>query len=210
MSATLHIIAVAVLAALSLVDAWYCECGNYCPDPVKKFRAPVVCPAGSYCPKSKYNATSFPKPCPAGFFCGKGACTPTPCPCGYKCPAQSAAKIQCQPPFYCPQSKSTAQTVCPLGYKCDQPGMCTPTMCLPGTYVSCVGKKSCDPCAKGRYCPTATSTILCPAGYFCGGGVSAPVLCPAGKYCPLGSSIPTNCTRGASSKEGSSSKSQCT
>ena len=175
-------------ASLSVADAWYCECGTYCPDPVKKFRAPVACPAGSFCKKSKYNATSAPSPCPAGFFCPKSSCTPTPCPCGFKCPAKSSAPIQCQSPFYCPSTKSTAQTLCPIGYMCDKPGMCEATKCAPGTYVSCAGKKSCDTCPKGRYCPTVTTTVLCPAGSYCPEGSSAPTPCPADKHCPRGSS----------------------
>ena len=82
--------AVLILAAasLSVVNAWYCDCGKYCPDPVKKFHAPVTCPAGSYCTKSAYNATSRPTPCPAGSYCPEGACAPTDCPCGHKCPSK--------------------------------------------------------------------------------------------------------------------------
>ena len=99
-------------ASLSVVDAWYCDCGFYCPDPIKKFRAPVVCPAGSYCKRSAYNATSQPIPCPAGSSCGKGACLPVDCPCGYKCPPKSSAPILCQSPFYCPGTKNSAQTLC--------------------------------------------------------------------------------------------------
>ena len=177
-------------ASLSVVDAWYCDCGKYCPDPVKKFRAPVICPAGSYCQKSAYNATSHPTPCPAGSYCPEGACSPIDCPCGYKCPPKSPAPIECQSPFYCPGTKNSAQTLCPIGYKCDTPGMCEAIKCLPGTYVSCAGKKSCDACPKGRFCATPTSSVLCPAGFFCPEGSSAPQPCPVGKACPLGSYTP--------------------
>jgi len=174
-------------ASLSVADAWYCECGTYCPDAVKKFRAPLPCPAGSYCTRSAYNATSFPKPCPAGNVCPRGSCLPLPCPCGYKCPAKTTAAIICQPPFYCPKQNSTTQTLCPIGSKCDLPGMCVPTACEPGTYVSCAGKKSCDPCPKGRFCATPTSSVLCPAGFFCPAASSQPIPCPPNKSCPAGS-----------------------
>jgi hypothetical protein len=174
-------------ASLSAVDAWNCACGFYCPDPVKKFRAPLVCPAGSFCKRSGYNATSFPTPCPAGSFCPKGSCAPSDCPCGYKCPPKSPDMIQCQPPFYCPGTKNSAQTLCPIGAKCDEPGMCEIKKCPPGTFVSCAGKKTCDLCPKGRFCATPTSSVLCPAGFFCPEGSSAPTPCPADKSCPLGS-----------------------
>ena len=72
---------------------------------------------------------------------------------------------------------------------CDKPAMCVPTKCVPGTYVSCAGKKSCDACPKGRYCPTPMTTVLCPAGSYCPEGTSAPTPCPADKHCPRGSSV---------------------
>ncbi len=62
--------------------------------------------------------------------------------------------------------------------------------------MSCAGKKSCDACSAGRYCPTPTTSLLCPAGSFCPEGASAPAPCPAGKHCPLGSSKPRECPEG--------------
>ena len=150
-------IAVLFLSAafLYVVEANYCDCGHYCPDPVKKWHAPLICPAGSYCPRSAYNATSFPTPCPAGSYCAQGVCSPTACPCGYKCPPKSSAAIKCQSPFYCPGTKNSVQKICPIGYKCDQAGMCNATKCLPGTYVSCAGKKSCNACRRAPRAATA-------------------------------------------------------
>ena len=177
-------------ASIYVADAWNCQCGTYCPDPVKKFRSPVACPAGSYCPKSKYNATSFPVACPAGKFCPKGSCAPSACPCGSKCPAKSSAPTLCQPPFYCPKQNSSSMTLCPIGYMCDKPGMCEPSKCEPGTFVTCVGKVSCDACPKGRFCPTVTTSTLCPAGFFCPGSSPEPIPCPPNKRCPLGSHKP--------------------
>ena len=57
--------------------------------------------------------------------------------------------------------------------------MCAATQCPPGTFVSCAGKKSCDPCPAGRYCPVPTSSFLCPAGSYCPAGATAPADCPA-------------------------------
>ena len=88
-------------ASVSVVDATYCDCGYYCPDPIKRYKAPVICPVGSYCPKGKYNATSFPVPCTAGRQCPtQVVCTPLPCPCGSICPEGSSAPIQTKPGTY--------------------------------------------------------------------------------------------------------------
>ena len=92
-----------------------------------------------------------------------------------------------------PGTRNSAQTLCPIRHMYDQPGMCEPVKCPPGTFVSCAGKKSCDPCPKGRYCSTATSLVVCP-------GVSSarrgrlrrirarPV--PGARRCPSGSQHP--------------------
>ena len=171
----------------------------------------LSCPAGFYCPSGATPSTPIQKvKCPAGSSCGPGVCAPTPCPCGFKCPAGSSAPTECQPPFYCPNTSSVTMTLCPIGFKCDVPGMCQPTPCPPGTFVTCAGKKSCDACAAGRYCPTPTSSVLCPAGSFCPEGSSAPALCPALSYCPLGSAQPLACPPGTTSDAGARKRSQCT
>ena len=89
--------------------------------------APVMCPAGSYCPVSSINAT----PCPIGSFstagaatctlCLSGTFTPTTgstfcrqCPGGHFCPAgtSSWARLNCGRGNYCPDG-SGAPTPCP-------------------------------------------------------------------------------------------------
>ena len=188
-------------------------CGFYIPHQERRSDGiqEQPCKPGYYCPLGPTPSTPIvPLKCPGGYVCGPGTCTPVPCPCGYKCPEGSATKIKCQPPFYCPNALATSQTVCPIGFKCDKPGLCNATACQPGTFVSCAGKQSCDQCPKGRYCPTATSSVLCPKGFFCPQGSSAPKQCPAAAYCPLGSEHPSPCPEGKSSSPGSHSESQCT
>ena len=187
-------------------------CGYYVPPGFPQSPAyEQPCRSGYYCPLGPTPSTPIvPVKCPGGYYCGRGTCTPLNCTCGFKCPAGSSAPIECQPPYYCPNQLATSQTLCPIGYKCDQPGLCAPTPCPPGTFVTCAGKVSCDACAKGRYCPTVTTTVLCPAGYYCPGGVSAPTPCTANHYCHLGSAEPIHCPDGKTSPAGSSSKSQCT
>ena len=90
--------------------------------------APVLCPAGSYCPLSSINATL----CPKGSFSNAGAsnCTLCPagtstssvgstscqqCPGGHYCPAgtSSWARLNCGRGSYCPDG-SGAPTPCPF------------------------------------------------------------------------------------------------
>ena len=184
------------------------KCGNYSTEspPYQK-----PCRSGYYCPPGATpNTPITPVKCPGGYYCGAGTCNPLPCPCGYKCPAGSSAPIASQPPYYIPHNRSTGQTLCPIGYKCSRPALCNATLCLNGTYVTCAGKKTCDPCPAGRYCPTPTRSVLCPAGSYCAGGASAPTPCQANNYCPLGSSKSVACPLGKISPAGSKSKYQCT
>ena len=173
----------------------------------------VPCRPGKYCPTETTStgttAPITPVPCPAGYYCAVGACRPTPCPCGYKCPAGSSAGTLCQPPYHCPGPLASTQTLCPIGHACDRPGMCNATACPPGTFVSCPGKRSCDRCPAGRFCAAPTSSALCPVGYYCPAGSSAPALCPAGHYCRLGSAEPAACEGGAGSDPGAGSARQC-
>ena len=168
------------------------------------------CPAGYYCPAGPTPSTPIvPVQCPAGSYCPKGTCQPLLCNCGYKCPAGSAKEIKCQPPFYCPGMGNYNMTLCPIGYSCGEAAMCAPTACCPGTYVTCAGKKSCDQCPAGRYCPTATQSVLCPEGSYCPIGASAPMQCPENQYCPLGSAKPKSCPPRKTSPAGCKSASEC-
>ena len=183
-------------------------CGFYVP---AGSAVEVPCRLGYYCPPGATPSTPIvPVPCPGGYECPTGSCEPKPCPCGYKCPVGAEVKIECEPPFYCPSPLATTQTLCPIGYKCDRPGMCNATACPPGTYVSCGGKISCGACDAGRYCPSVTTSTLCPVGSYCPPGSSAPTQCPAGSYCILGSSAPTACPAGTWSAAGAVSKLHCT
>ena len=163
-------------------------CGFYVPP---GFPVQIPCKAGDYCPLAP-NPTDpiVPRPCPAGAYCPAGACAYINCTCGYKCPPRSSAPTECLPPFYCPGVGNSHQTLCPIGYKCPDKHMCTPIECQPGSYVSCGGKVTCDPCSPGRYCPDPKHSVLCPKGYYCPPGASAPAPCPAGYKCHLGSSAP--------------------
>ena len=145
----------------------------------------TTCPARYFCTN-----ISTAILCPAGYYCPSGSCNPIPCECGHKCPPGGMAQIACQPPYYCPGIKNVNQTLCPIGFKCDQSAMCTPAPCAPGTYVSCAGKRSCPCCSPGRYCPTATTSLICPQGSYCPPCSFSPKPCPKGKVCHLGASAP--------------------
>ena len=90
--------------------------------------APVLCPAGSYCPLSSINATLCPKGsysnagasncilCPAGtFISATGSTYCQQCPGGHFCPAgtSSWARLNCGRGNYCPDG-SGAPTPCPF------------------------------------------------------------------------------------------------
>jgi hypothetical protein len=89
--------------------------------------APVLCPAGSYCPLSSINATLCPKgsystagasncaPCPAGTFTSAtGSISCQQCPGGHFCPTNTSswARLNCGRGFYCPEG-SGSPTPCP-------------------------------------------------------------------------------------------------
>ncbi len=166
-------------------------CGYYYP-PGSTEQTP--CPSGYYCPETP--SPIVPQPCPPGFYCDYATCIPVICKCGYKCPPGSSGPTTCMPPFYCPDEGATNQTICPIGYKCPYPAMCVPIICPPGTFVTCVGKVSCDTCAAGRFCPTTTSSLICPAGNYCPPGSFEPTTCPQGFFCYIGSSAPKPCPNG--------------
>ena len=187
------------------------KCGYYSPPGLPQtpsYQQP--CRSGYYCPSgsSPYDPIT-PIKCPGGYYCGQKTCNPIPCECGYKCPEGSSAPIASHPPYYIPGKLATSQTLCPIGHKCDKPALCNATKCHNGTFVTCAGKISCDPCAHGRYCPTVTTSVLCPAGWYCAGGVYTPTKCPANYYCHIGSSAPIPCPSGTTTPAGSKNKSQC-
>ena len=134
-SATLHApsgIAVSLLGVVFVVE----QLGNKiskltcvpCPASYYCFSgAPVLCPAGSYCPLSSINATLCPKGsysnagasictiCPAGTFSSApGSTSCQQCPGGHFCPpgTSSWARLNCGRGNYCPDG-SGAPTPCP-------------------------------------------------------------------------------------------------
>ena len=66
-------------------------------------------------------------------------------------------------------------------------------------------------CEAGSYCPGGSSDESeCPAGFFCPSeGLSGPVDCPAGSYCGAGVSVPEACLAGSYCLAGSSGPTEC-
>jgi hypothetical protein len=108
--------AIRQLTCVPCPSSYYCFSG-----------APVLCPAGSYCPLSSINATLCPKGtfsnagasnctlCPAGTFTSStGSTSCQRCPGGHYCPAgtSSWARLNCGRGNYCPDG-SGAPTPCP-------------------------------------------------------------------------------------------------
>ena len=151
---------------ISSADAWYCQCGSYCPNSTTPWLEPVKCPAGSYCPTGLAYKTSYPVACPAGKYCPAQSCTPGPCPCGYYCPKGSSAIIPCHAGYYCPANSSSptknppghfsysrncSSSPCPCGYKCPV-GSTAPIASQPPFYIPNT---------------VAINQTLCPIGYKC-------------------------------------------
>ena len=102
------LLALLLPAIISPAQAWDCPCGSFCPDPVKKYKAPILCPAGSYCTEGGFNQTSFPRKCPAGHQCPRqGLCAPLGCPSGSFCVAGSFRPVPCPANAICPANSST-------------------------------------------------------------------------------------------------------
>jgi hypothetical protein len=90
--------------------------------------APVLCPAGSFCPLSSVN----PAPCPAGTFSAAGAPACTPCPGGaFNTKPGSTSCHPCTAGYYCPPGGCSAA---PFGVPCGAGNYCpagsaAPTPC---------------------------------------------------------------------------------
>ena len=151
-----------------------CPASYYCSS-----GAPIICPAGSYCPLSSIDPTN----CAVGTYSSTiGAASPStclPCPCASLCTtAGQTAAPSC--------SSTTSQTR------------------TPATTTSPSRTKT--PSPSRTLSPTA-STPPCPASYYCFSGT--PVLCPAGTYCPLSSVNATLCPKGSFSNAGASNCTLC-
>ena len=156
---------------IACIEAWQCPCGYYCPDPVEKYKAPVLCPVGFTCPEGQYNKTSLPRTCYAGRQCPvAGLCTPLACPCGYYCPSNSSAPTLCKKGFYCPENSTT------------------PKSCKPG---ECPNSGTC-----ARQCPNGCDENNPPQGFFC---VNQYPICLYGctdvAFCPGSTVLPRPTTR---------------
>ena len=108
------LLALLLPAIISPAQAWNCPCGSFCPDPVKKYKAPILCPAGSYCTEGGFNQTSFPIQCPAGYQCPRqGLCAPRVCPSSSFCVAGSSRPVPCPANTTCPANSSTPVQISP-------------------------------------------------------------------------------------------------
>lgn len=115
--------------------------------------APVLCPAGSYCPLSSVNATA----CPVGTFSAAGASACSPCPTGTSTlSTNSTACGVCAAGYY-----GTAPTcsLCPRGHYC-------PVNSINGMRLNC---------GRGNYCPLGSDAprpcplVVAPIGGWPGG-----------------------------------------
>ena len=197
--------------ALASVDGVndICPRGHYC---LAGSSAPVRCPPGTMSNSSGNTAAADCVGCSPGFLCDVRGTTvaSTLCPGGYVCTGSDAAvndSMRCSKGHYCPN------------------GTHTPLRCPAGEYQDELGRASCKTCPAGFHCPgngTGGSIVpdACPAGHYCGPGLSTGVetpcpagtysdveqldsqnqckACPAGKYCgAAGLSAPTgNCSAG--------------
>ncbi|CDJ30352.1 Cast domain containing protein, related [Eimeria mitis] len=143
------------------------------------------------------------------------------CPKGYYCPAGTAKAIPCPGGTYNPLLRRTDVSDCMISKA--------------GTYAeeATTSEAGTGSCAKGHFCPPGSSKAdqvacpaqtynpspgggsandckPCPAGKYCGTGVSEPDDCPEGHYCPVGSSDPRPCPVGTIRKTtGAQSEQDC-
>ena len=193
-----------------------CPVGYYCPERTRH-QSEYPCPPGTFgatdglqmeldcspCTPGHYCFGGRLSPdgeCDAGWFCSRGAFSPQPFNFGltnvtdvscYCTNVRSGG--QCQPGFYCPQG-SDRPLPCPRGMYCGDVGLVSPSgECLQGFY-----------CLSGASVPNPTDGLSgypCPAGHFCGPGVTEPSPCPVGTYLNVtganSSSDCTSCTAGS-------------
>ena len=120
--------------------AYYCASG-----------APVICPAGHFCPFSSLNPTL----CPAGTF---NAATGG---------ASNASCAQCPAGAYC-GAGAVSSTLCAAGYYSATPGLTSAAAC---TATPCTAPPGYG-CAAGS--TSAANATLCTVGSYCPGGTPAP------------------------------------
>ncbi|KAG7455700.1 SCO-spondin-like isoform X1, partial [Solea senegalensis] len=198
------------------VECSPCLQGHYCSNETTSEEAMLsvmVCPAGFLCSQGlardpQRSATL----CPRGFYCPGGGIDPNPIPCPNGTYSEFPGLrdisecVQCPEGKYCyseqPEEQSLIRPtgICPDGHYC-------PT----GT-----GDPYTHPCQAGRYRNntlghSGEACVLCPSRYYCAIlGTGTPLVCPEGFYCPEGISAPEPCPEGTfSSRSALSDRSEC-
>ena len=154
-----------------------CTPGHFCPEGSPK---PKPCPPGTFSPSLYNHNVTNCLSCPSGFFCAEfGLTKPTgPCSSGYYCPPNQD------------QASPTPELfVCPLGHFCSE-GSSAPQRCPSGQYQPDVAQDNCSICPASYFCDSTFDVVilgtdnLCPEGYFCPEGTTAPTSypCPPGTY----------------------------
>ncbi|KAI4904543.1 hypothetical protein NFI96_029611 [Prochilodus magdalenae] len=194
-----------------------CLPGHYCSDETTSEEAMLrvmVCPAGFLCSQGLDREPQRSAVlCPIGFYCPGGRVNPNP----IACPNGTYSQ---QPGLRNPSDC----TVCPEGMYCfsqqpqEQP-ITEPTGGCPDGYHCPVGTGHplSFPCESGffrneSYGHDGGACATCPARHYCAGvATHTPSVCPEGFYCPEGSSAPEPCEEGTySSRPALREASECT
>ncbi len=180
-----------------------CPKGSYCP---AGSSSAFISPTGTYSPNIQMSA---PMICPAGFYCPQGTINPLGCTQGSYCPAGSGSPTSCPTGTYNNQVNSSSISdclLCPTGtYNNFGTGgitICKPCSrgyyCPPGTSLP-------QPCGSNYYCPDGQNLVSCPAGTFYDGVSASDVSfcksCPKGYYCAGKGTTAITCTPGTYTDE---------
>ncbi|RUS80254.1 hypothetical protein EGW08_011983, partial [Elysia chlorotica] len=176
---------------------YYCIGGAYLPNPSDNQTTGDICPLYYYCPAGSQS----PRVCNAGYFSsttGNSVCElcnegyicyqregPRLCPQGKYCPA-STVTVPLTAPKNCPvgtfgatdglKDSSECQT-CTGGSYCDTPGQSNVTGPITGGFWSMRGSTVATPADTNN-----PDHGICPKGYYCEEGSTAPLPCPQGTY----------------------------
>jgi len=180
-----------------------CPKGSYCP---AGSSSALISPTGTYNPNIQMSA---PMICPAGYYCPQGTINPLGCTQGSYCPAGSGSPTSCPTGTYNNQVNSSSISdclLCPTGtYNNFGTGgltICKPCSrgyyCPPGTSLP-------QPCGSNYYCPDGQNLVSCPAGTFYDGVSASDVSfcksCPKGYYCAGKGTTAITCTPGTYTDE---------
>lgn len=195
------------------VSASACPAGSFCKDAqsIEACKVYQVCPLGSTAPQNmtlngvRLGANDELVLCDAGTICVN--LTVVVCPEGSLCPVPIYVEMCDLPGRRCSDGGTHVRST----GSPSEPGFTGPveivigdgvTDCVEGGLTSyCMYVPLPGACPPLRYCPLGSSEpvflpvvgtyyganydiILCPMGYSCAGGLTAPVLCPSGYYCP--------------------------